>query len=65
MAPEVLKEKPYDERCDLWSFGITIYEIYNGYTPYGNKEDDTIIKTIFFNNKEYFFYYVEIKIWIF
>ena len=25
MAPEIIKRKPYDNKCDLWSIGVVIY----------------------------------------
>nr|POE57871.1 serine/threonine-protein kinase ht1 [Quercus suber] len=28
MAPEVLESKPYDRKCDVYSFGICLWEIY-------------------------------------
>jgi len=28
MAPELVKEQPYDEKADLWSLGIILYELY-------------------------------------
>ncbi|CAH9067935.1 unnamed protein product [Cuscuta europaea] len=28
MAPEVLNRKPYDRKCDVYSFGICLWEIY-------------------------------------
>jgi serine/threonine protein kinase len=40
MAPEILEEKPYDNKCDLWSLGVIIYQLcfkqypYNGNTSY-------------------------------
>ncbi|CAI5706561.1 unnamed protein product [Peronospora effusa] len=34
MAPEILQHKPYDQRVDLWSFGILFYEMLFGRTPF-------------------------------
>lgn len=39
MAPEVIKEgKMYDTKADLWSLGVTVYEIANGNPPYAKLE---------------------------
>ena len=34
-APEINQGLEYDEKCDIWSFGVTLYELYFGYLPYG------------------------------
>ena len=34
-APEIVKNLNYDEKCDLWSVGMTLFEIYFGILPYG------------------------------
>ncbi|GMF27484.1 unnamed protein product [Phytophthora fragariaefolia] len=34
MAPEILQHKPYDQRVDIWSFGILLYEMLFGTTPF-------------------------------
>ncbi|CAI5736698.1 unnamed protein product [Peronospora destructor] len=34
MAPEMLQHKRYDQRVDLWSFGILLYEMLFGRTPF-------------------------------
>ena len=36
-APEIINGDKYDEKCDLWSFGITLYDLYFGDLPYGYK----------------------------
>lgn len=34
MAPEVIKCSPYDEKCDVYSFGIILNELITGEYPY-------------------------------
>ena len=34
MAPEVIEHNPYMERADVFSFGITMWELLTGRVPY-------------------------------
>jgi len=34
MAPEILKEKPYNQSIDIWSLGILLYELLHNYSPF-------------------------------
>jgi len=36
IAPEMIKKQPYDEKVDIWSFGITLYELAIGDPPYSD-----------------------------
>ena len=36
MAPEILDTKPYSKSADVYSFGITMYELWTEKTPYSN-----------------------------
>ena len=54
-APEIINNSNYDEKSDLWSLGITLYELYFGCFPYGqNASIDTVRKII--TGKEIFLY---------
>lgn len=34
MAPEVFKGRPYNEACDVYSFGLLLWQIYECVTPF-------------------------------
>ena len=54
-APEIINGDKYDEKSDLWSFGITLYDMYFGDLPYGYKPSKMkIIKAI--SSKDNFHY---------
>jgi len=36
MAPEILDSKPYSKPADVYSFAITMYELWTGKTPYSS-----------------------------
>lgn len=49
-APEILKQKPHNYAADMWSFGIVLYQILYGYTPFDldsrSEDTDALLKQI-------------------
>lgn len=34
IAPEIINNKPYDSKVDMWSVGVMLYVLMSGYMPF-------------------------------
>lgn len=54
MAPELIKEVPYNNAVDIWSLGVLLYELTHGHSPFKTDDDPEgytqIFKNIIKNN---------------
>jgi len=39
MAPEMVKNLPYDHRLDIWCLGVLLYEMLHGFAPFKGRSD--------------------------
>ncbi|KXS09612.1 Pkinase-domain-containing protein [Gonapodya prolifera JEL478] len=46
MAPEVLTNKGYDTKCDMWSLGCVTYLLLSGFFPFGADDQVTMFRHI-------------------
>ncbi|KAJ3218427.1 Serine/threonine kinase [Clydaea vesicula] len=46
MAPEILEEKPYGRAVDWWAFGVLIYEMVLGQSPFKGEDEEDIFEAI-------------------
>ena len=44
MAPEIFESKEYSSKCDIWSLGITLYELLYGDFPWRGKTTHDLIE---------------------
>jgi len=47
MAPEVLRGDPFDQRSDIWSFGVMLYEMVTGVKPFMGINSQDLFRAIF------------------
>lgn len=53
IAPEVVATKPYNKSVDWWSFGILIFEMLAGYTPFYDSSPMKTYENILAGNVKY------------
>jgi serine/threonine protein kinase len=46
MAPEIIREEPYDEKVDIWSVGTIAYILLSGRPPFAGKSKPEIFNSI-------------------
>ena len=46
MAPEILNDEKYTNKCDLWSLGVIIFQLYTKTFPYKGTVEKAILKQI-------------------
>jgi serine/threonine protein kinase len=46
VAPEILKNQPYDQSCDMWSVGVVLYVMLCGYTPFTEESQEKMFERI-------------------
>ncbi|KAF2076348.1 hypothetical protein CYY_002354 [Polysphondylium violaceum] len=49
LAPEILKEQPYDHKADLWSLGILLYQLVTGKLPFVTDNIGSLIHLVLDN----------------
>lgn len=58
IAPEVIDQRPYGTKADMWSIGVLLYILLSGYTPFSGSDCEEIfakirIGTISFDQPEF------------
>ena len=46
LPPEMIEERGHDETADLWCFGVVLFELVTGYTPFKGENVETVSQNI-------------------
>ncbi|XP_044466257.1 probable serine/threonine-protein kinase SIS8 isoform X2 [Mangifera indica] len=51
MAPEVLRNEPSDEKCDVYSFGVILWELFTMRQPWGGMNPMQVVGAVGFQHR--------------
>ena len=46
VAPEILENEKYDEKCDMWSCGVIMFMMLSGKAPFNGDNDEEIYQSV-------------------
>jgi predicted ATPase len=46
LSPEAFLRQPLDERTDIWSFGVSLYELLTGNRPFRGEDMNTVMQAV-------------------
>lgn len=46
MAPEILNKKSYGHKCDVWSFGVSLYESLYSVPPFFGTDKEDLTRNV-------------------
>lgn len=49
-APEIISRQPYDEKVDIWSAGVVLYNMITGYEPFYSEYQSQLKEQILYKN---------------
>lgn len=52
MAPEVLRNEPSNEKCDVYSFGVILYELITGSEPWKSLNAMQVVYSVGYSNQQ-------------
>lgn len=52
MAPEVLRDEPSNEKCDVYSYGVILYELVTGQEPWGNMHPMQVVGAVGYGGRQ-------------
>ena len=52
-APEIFEQKPYNNKVDMWSVGVVLYNMVKGTQPFSNREIDNIKEQVLHKSINY------------
>jgi len=46
MAPEVIQEKEYNQKCDIWSCGVLFFSLLSSQNPFTGQTKSEVLEQI-------------------